>query len=73
MRNRKHFIQMLDSNPSATINIMLAADMVYSVDHQVVSAAADHRDEDWKKLARELKYIYGESMTVTQVKDKMAA
>ena len=68
MRDRAHYTDMLDRNPSATIGFTLAAKMI-------VAAQGSHGDDDEavRAVARRLHREYGEVLTHEQVRAEMDA
>jgi hypothetical protein len=63
IRDRDHYLNLLDRNPNATIGFLLAAKMVVAAtkgDEEVVPA-----------VARRLKREYGEALTNEQVRAEM--
>lgn len=70
MRTKKHYEEMLDKNPNASIGFTLAADMVYSAVHGTCGVA-DHIEQNWRDIARSLKSKYGENMSVNEVRTEM--
>jgi len=67
MRTKKHYEDMLNKNPGASIGFTLAADMMYAARHDIINRAETHGGEECKNIARMLKQKYGETLTVDQV------
>ena len=67
MRNKQHYLDMLDNNPNASVGFSLAAAGVYAARYGVCEAE-HHATEEWKAIARALKSKYGENLTVDEVR-----
>jgi hypothetical protein len=72
MRAKKHYEDMLDKNPNASVGFTLAADMVFAARHDIIHRADDHGGEEWKTIARNLKSKHGETLTGDEVRHEMA-
>ena len=70
MRNEQHYRRMLEQNPSAGINLNLAASMVYAARYGVCEAE-HHGTDEWRKIYFELKSKYGEPLGADQVSAEM--
>lgn len=70
MRNEQHFRNMLEQNPGATIDLGLAAVMVYAARYGACDPEQRSTDE-WKAIARHLKTEYGETLEPDQVSAEM--
>ncbi len=66
MRDRAHYVRMLDSNPNATIGFTLAAKMIVAA-----CGAKGDEDETTRAVARRLKREYGEALSNDQVRAEM--
>ena len=62
MRDEKHYLDMLDRNPNASIGVTLAAKMV---------ASPHGENADVRDITRELKRQYGETLTPEEVRAEM--
>jgi len=69
MRDERHYRRMLDENPHATINVPLAASMVYAARHGICEPA--DRGEEWAGLVRQFKATYGENLDAEQIRQEM--
>lgn len=69
MRNKKHYENLLNQNPIASVGFSLAADAIIAAKNGIFET----HDNEWKSIARELKSKYGENLTVEQVRDEMTA
>jgi hypothetical protein len=69
LKNLSHYQEMLDDNPTATVNFALAADAAYAALYGEIDLAVAHGSCAWMELANNLKDRYGESLTVKVVKD----
>jgi hypothetical protein len=70
MRDKQHFLNMLDRNPSAQVGFALAAAAVYAARYGVCEAK-HHNTKEWKEIAHALKAKYGESLSVDEVRAEM--
>ena len=70
MRSKKHYEELLDKNPNASIGFTLAADMVYAAVNGKCDAS-DHIEQSWRDIARSLKSKYGENLSVDEVRSEM--
>lgn len=68
MRTKKHYENMLDQNPNASVGFTLAADMVFAARHGSIKRGDDHGGDEWRTIARNLKSRYGENLTVDDVR-----
>ena len=66
MRDKQHYLQLLDQNPSAQVGFSLAAAAVYAARYGSCEAA-DHGTEEWRTIARDLKSRYGENLDAADV------
>lgn len=76
MRIKKHYENLLNQNPNATVGFTLAAQAVYAAKNGNYPGPNESDGTDvsaWKSIARELKSKYGENLTVEQVREEMAA
>jgi hypothetical protein len=72
MRTKKHYEKLLEENPKTTIGFLLAADMVFAARHGIINRAEAHGGDEWKTIARNLKFKYGENLTVEQAHHEMS-
>jgi hypothetical protein len=72
MRTKQHYEKILSDNPDTTIGFSLAADMVYAARHDVINRAEAHSGDEWRGIARNLKNLYGDSLTVDQVRHEIS-
>lgn len=70
MRTAKHYEELLDENPNASIGYTLAASAVYAARYGVCEAE-DRSTEEYKLLARDLKNKYGLVLTADEVRERM--
>jgi len=71
MRNAQHYSRLLDQNPGAQIGFSLAASAVYAARFGSCEAQ-DRGTDEWRKIARDLKSRYGESLSVDEVRAEMS-
>lgn len=69
MRTKKHYENLLNKNPGATVNLMLAAQAVYAARYGSYPGVADAEGE----IVHALKSKYGEDLSVTEALAEMAA
>jgi hypothetical protein len=72
VRTKKHYEDMLALNPTTAIGFALAADMVYAARHDIINRSEAHSGAEWRNIARTLKQKYGESLTVSEVRQETA-
>jgi hypothetical protein len=75
MRTKKHYENLLDRNPNASVGFTLAAQAVYAARHGNYPGPneSDGTDiDEWRTIARNLKQKYGESLTVDEVRHEMS-
>lgn len=72
MRTKKHYEKMLIENPNTSIGFTLAADMVFAARHDIINRAEAHGSDEWRTIARNLKSLYGENLTVDDVRHEMS-
>ena len=68
MRDKAHYLDMMDRNPNASVGVNLAA--------EAVLAACGWNPDNWGeagKIARGLRKLYGKTMTPDQVREEMEA
>lgn len=70
MRDARHYYRLLDQNPSAQVGFTLAAAAVYAARYGFCEAE-QHSTEEWKRIARNLKADYGETLTTDEVRAEM--
>lgn len=70
MRDKQHYLRLLDQNPSASVGFALAASAVYAARYGSCEAP-DHGTEEWREIARDLKSRYGENLDTDQVRSEM--
>ena len=70
MRNKNHYQNMFNNNPSASIGFTLAADAVYAAKHGPVTSET-HTTDEWKSIARGLKEKYGEQLSSAEMIEAM--
>lgn len=70
MRNKQHFIKLLDDNPTAAVGFTLAAAAVYAARYGTCEPA-DHSATEFRAIARQLKSVYGENLTPEEVRAEM--
>lgn len=70
MRDIKHYMKMLDENPSASVGHLLAAKMIMAA-----RGVPDvpNSDEELHAASRRLVQTYGESLTNDEVRAEIAA
>ncbi len=70
MKDRAHYIDMLDRNPDATVGASLAAKMIVAAKTVVPAGSLPNRDTDEAERAvtRRLLRKYGETLTNAQVR-----
>jgi hypothetical protein len=76
MRTRKHYENLLSSNPNSTVGFSLAAQAVYAAKYGGYPGPNESDGTDvaaWKSIARELKSKYGENLTADDVRAEMDA
>jgi len=76
MRTKKHYENLLSSNPNSTVGFSLAAQAVYAAKNGNYPGPNESDGTDvsaWKTIARELKSKYGENLTADEVRVEMAA
>lgn len=72
MRNKKHYQDMFDRNPDATVGFSLAASAVYAARYGVCED--EHRGtEEHAAIARALRTKYGDEITIAEVTRAMTA
>ena len=71
MRNKNHYLQLLDKNPNAGVGVTLAAAAVYAARFGKCEAD-DHSTNEWKQIARQLQGQYGETLSPDEVRTEMA-
>ena len=71
MRDKKHYLKLLDENPHAFVGFALAAAAVYAA--RFGKCEADDRSTDeWKQIARHLRGQYGETLSPDEVRTAMS-
>lgn len=70
MRNAKHFHDMLERNPNASVGFTLAASAIYAARYGECETE-HHSTEEWKTIARDLKSRYGEQLDANEVRAEM--
>lgn len=70
MRNKQHYMNLLESNPNSSVGFTLAASAVYSSRFGICESE-HHASDDWRSIARDLKDLYGENLSVDQVRAEM--
>ena len=70
MRTERHYRQMLDKNPNASVGFTLAAAMIYAARYGVCEAE-QHITDEWETIARRLKSEYGENLSVDECSAEM--
>lgn len=70
MRDKQHYLRLLDQNPSAQVGFSLAASAVYAARYGSCEAA-DHGTNEWSDIARDLKSRYGENLDADEVRAEM--
>jgi len=70
MRDKQHYLNLLDQNPDAQVGFTLAAAAVYAARYGSCDPA-DHGTNEWREIARDLKSRYGESLDGDQVRAEM--
>jgi hypothetical protein len=70
MRDKQHYLDMLDQNPGAQVGFTLAASAIYAARYGSCEAA-DHGTDEWREIARDLKSRYGENLDTDQVRSEM--
>ena len=74
MRDKNHYLSMLDANPSATVGLLLAARAVYATRYGDADEAIINENHDrFSEIARELRSRYGENLTADEVRYEMSA
>ena len=72
MRNKKHYENLLASNPNASVGFTLAAQAVYAAKYgQYITG--DTGREEYRNIARCLKQKYGEVLSTDEVRLEMEA
>lgn len=66
MRDKQHYLNMLDRNPNTSVGFTLAAAAVYAAQYGVCEPD-NHSTEEWKHIARDLNTVYGETLTRDEV------
>lgn len=70
MRDKQHYLKLLDQNPNAQVGFSLAASAVYAARFGSCEPS-DHGSEAWREIARDLKSRYGETLSVQEVRTEM--
>lgn len=70
MRDAKHFKNLINKNPNASIGFTLAASAVYA-SRYVLCENEHHGTPEWKQIARDLKSKYGETLTAEETLAEM--
>lgn len=74
MRTKKHYENLLNQNPNATIGFSLAAQAVYAAKNGIFDPNDDDFDDTaYRMICRALKSKYGENLTADEVREEMAA
>lgn len=69
-RDKQHYLKLLHENPSAQVGFTLAASAVYAVRFGSCEPA-DHGTDEWRNIARDLKALYGETLSTDEVRAEM--
>ena len=69
MRDKQHYLELLERNPNALFNISLAASAILAARHG--ESEQEDRGEEWEAIYRELAWYYGETMTPDEVRAEM--
>jgi hypothetical protein len=70
MRDKQHYLRLLEQNPNAQVGFAVAAAAVYAARFGSCEPA-DHGTEEWREIARNLKSRYGESLNADDVRAEM--
>jgi hypothetical protein len=62
VRDKQHFLTLLDQSPSASVGFSLAAAAVYAARYGACEPE-DHGTGKFRQIARDLKTRYGETLT----------
>ena len=74
MRDKNHYLSMLDANPSASVGLLLAARAVYAARYGDADERTINENHDrFSEIARELRSRYGENLTADEVRYEMSA
>ena len=72
MRTKKHYENLLDKNPNASVGFTLAAQAVYASRNGVFdNNSDDFNDEEYRKIALGLKKKYGDNLAPDEVRREM--
>lgn len=72
MRDKKHFLRLLNDNPNASVGFSLAAAAIFAARNGTCEPN-DHSTTEWKAIARRLRATYGENLAVDEVLAEMDA
>ncbi len=70
MRTAEHYLKLLDENPNTIVGFTLAAAAVYAARYGICEAEHKSTDE-CKRIARDLRGRYGETLTTDEVRKEM--
>lgn len=70
MRDKNHYLKLLEQNPDTAVGVSLAAAAVYAARFGSCEAGI-YASEKWKQIARRLRSKYGETLTPNQVRAEM--
>ena len=76
MRTKKHYENMMNQNPNATVGFSLAAQAVYAAKYGNYPGPNESEGTDvsaWEQIAHSLISKYGENLTADEVRSEMAA
>jgi hypothetical protein len=71
MRDRAHYIDMLDRNPGATVGVTLAAKAILASCGWLQERWSPDSGAEQGKISRELRKLYGDTMTPDEVRTEM--
>jgi len=73
MRTLANYEKLLSDNPMVSVNLMLAADMIWAAKHGFINRNDAHSSDEWGDLARYLKNRYGEELSASEVRHEMSS
>ena len=73
MRDKAHYLDMLDRNPTATVGVSLAVKMVYAATVEPPQTDREERDDrgTMRRIWETLHAKYGETLTAEQARHEM--
>ena len=71
MRTRKHYVNLLESNPGTTWGLSLAAQAVYAAKNGMFDRNHNFDEGYYRKTYLRLQAQYGEALNPAEVRDEM--